>query len=53
MSESDLLSGFTRRGMVQQLMDNILDNIYFKDAPTATSLRKSTPLRHSPTNSEL
>jgi len=40
MSESEFVAGLTRRGMLQQLMDNISDNIYFKDAPTATSLRK-------------
>ncbi len=32
MSESDFVAGLTRRGMLQQLMDNISDNIYFKDA---------------------
>jgi hypothetical protein len=42
MSESDVLAGLTRRGMLQQLMDNISDNIHFKDAPTAISLRKNT-----------
>jgi hypothetical protein len=49
MSESDVLAGLTRRGMLQRLMANISEGIYFKDAPTATSLRKNTPQRRSPT----